>query len=215
MNTRTEKSKVVSKAYDNLSNRLKDIDQLMQAHTALTQFQRARKAAEKAGGELTKISEVVDKLVSPPRRGRRHEVGALNRAAIILLCAHLEGYIEDIFSETAMILLKDRKEEDINWHIEQSLSSFSNPHADRIDRLFASIGLLRITNKLSWQKASNRSIKNRLTSYITLRNKLAHGEQERVDKATVIRFMNFVKVFAKKFDELINNKIEQFIHHKS
>jgi hypothetical protein len=49
-----------SKAYENLDHRMKDIEQLIQAHTALTQFKRARKAAEKAGGGLAKISEVVD-----------------------------------------------------------------------------------------------------------------------------------------------------------
>ena len=39
---------------------MKDIEQLMQAHTALTQFKRARQAAEQAGGGLNQIAKVVD-----------------------------------------------------------------------------------------------------------------------------------------------------------
>lgn len=92
-----------SKAYENLGGRMQDVEQLLEAHKAPTQFQRARKAAEEAGGGLAQISEVIDRLVTEPGRGRRTEVDALNRAAMVLLSAHLQGCIEDVYSEAAKV----------------------------------------------------------------------------------------------------------------
>ena len=55
-----------SRAYENLGRRMKDIEQLMQAHIALTQIKRARQVAQQAGGGLNQIAKVVDSLVSEP-----------------------------------------------------------------------------------------------------------------------------------------------------
>jgi len=202
-----------SQAYRNLDGRMRDIEQLLEAHKALTQFQRARRAVEEAGGGLLQISEVVDRLVSEPGRGRRTEVDALNRAAIVLLCAHLQGYVEDLFSEAARVLLSSTVK-NVEVLIEQGMSSFSNPHAYRIDRLFASIGLPTITNNLSWQRASNESIKRRLTEYIRTRNGIAHGSQDGVTKQKVVKFKRFVEVFARNFDEAVSNEIAAVVGKK-
>jgi hypothetical protein len=42
------------------------------------------------------------------RRGRRWNVAALNRSAIVLCAAHLEGFIEDLFSEALQFVLERR-----------------------------------------------------------------------------------------------------------
>lgn len=202
-----------SKARDNLDRRMKDIEQLIKAHAALTQFQRARKKAEDAGGGLEKIAEVVDSLINAPGQGRRTEVEALNRAAIVLLSAHLQGYIEDIYEETAHALLKSSVA-DIDALVRQGQSGFTNPHAFRIDRLFASIGLPKITDNLSWQRASNKSIKQRLTDYVELRNDIAHGKQSTVYKEKVVRFKRFVEVFARTLEQRIENEVLKVTSHK-
>ena len=199
-----------SEAYKTLGNRMKDIEQLLEAHKALTQFQRARRAAEKAGGELARISEVIDSLVTEPGRGRRTEVAALNRAAMVLLSAHLQGYIEDVYAEAARIMLED-KVRDVEVLIERALAGFSNPHAQRIDDLFATIGLPKITDDLSWQRASNRAVKRRLTAYIQVRNSIAHGGQEGVTKQKVDEFKRFVEVFAKNFDKRVREEVQRVV----
>jgi hypothetical protein len=61
---------VASRAFEQLNGRLNDIDDLMEAHSAV-------------GG---------------PKRGVRWRLAGVNRAAV-LMCAHLEGYIEDVFRE--------------------------------------------------------------------------------------------------------------------
>ncbi len=196
-----------SAAYEHLEHRMRDIEQLMEAHTALTQFQRARRAAEQAGGDLARISHVVSSLVTEPGPGRRREVDALNRAAIVLLSSHLQGYIEDVYTEAARILLQPSLI-NIDTLIEQTRSRFSNPHAYRIDRLFASISLPKITGDLSWQRASNKSVKSRLSRYIYLRNSIAHGSQEQVTKQKVLAFKRFVEVFARNFDARMGSELQ-------
>jgi RiboL-PSP-HEPN len=203
---------MASKAHENLGRRMNDIQQLIEAHTALTQFQRARKAAEEAGGGLKKISVVVDNLVSAPKQGRRTEVDAINRAAMVLLTAHLQGYIEDLYAESAKALLSGSVK-DVNALTSRGLSGFSNPHAYRIDGLFASVGLRNSTSGISWQRASNKSIKKRLTMYIQERNAIAHGKKNRVHKAKVIAYKKFVEVFAEHFDDKIARALGTTLGH--
>lgn len=201
---------MASEAYGTLDGRMKDIEQLLDAHKALTQFRRARQAAEAASGRLAQISEVIEKLVREPGRGRPTEVDALNRAAMVLLSAHLQGYIEDVYADAARILLEG-KVSDIDALIEQAQSHFPNPHAHRIDDLFASIGLPTIMDGLRWRKASNQAIRKRLTEYIRTRNAIAHGTQEPVTKRKVVGFKRFVQLFASNFDEKVANDIQPII----
>jgi hypothetical protein len=65
-----------SKAYASLAGRLADINELMKAHRAV-------------GGKQV---------------GRRFQVVALNRAGVVLLSAHLEGFIENLVEECIELL---------------------------------------------------------------------------------------------------------------
>ena|SRR5271167_3505839 len=196
-----------SMAYANLSLRMKDIQQLMQTHTALTQFRRARRAVEETGGDLAQISSVVNSLVTFPRRGRRAEVDALNRAAIVLLSAHLQGYIEDLHAEAANHLFSSTVK-DPNALITEAQSRLPNPLDYCIEQLFRSLGLPNILEELRWQKASNRRIRRRLSKYIEMRNRITHGSQETISKEKVQGFKHFVELFAERFDAKVRTEIK-------
>jgi hypothetical protein len=198
-----------SQAFQNLNQRMRDIEQLLQAHTALTQFQQARRAAQRAGGELERIAEIIGNLVNQPGRGRRTEVAALNRAAMVLLSAHLQGFIEDLHSEAANIILA-HKAANIPKIIENSKPRTFNPHADVIEKIFDGIGLYEILDTIRWQNARNSTIKRRLTEYIQLRNRIAHGAQESVTKVKVTGFKDFVEHFAENLDELVATKVQEY-----
>lgn len=66
-----------SKSHNNLHKRLQDLAQLYAAHTA------------RAGTSA----------------GRKYGVDALNRAGLVLLSAHLEGFIEDLVKETIDVII--------------------------------------------------------------------------------------------------------------
>jgi hypothetical protein len=200
-----------SQALQNLNQRMQDIEQLLQAHTVLTQFQLACRAAQRAGGELNRIAEIIGNLVNRPGRGRRTEVGALNRAAMVLLSAHLQGFVEDLHSEAANIILAG-KVANIERVIENAKPRNFNPHADIIEKIFGGIGLYEIIDGISWQKTSNSTVKRRLTAYIQIRNKIAHGAQESVTKVKVNGFKDFVEHFAQNLDEAVAIKIQEYIN---
>ncbi len=197
-----------SQSLQNLDQRMQDIEQLLQAHTALTQFQRARRAAEQAGGELSRIADIIENLVNQPGRGRRTEVDALNRAAMVLLSSHLQGFIDDLHLEAANIVL-EYKVNDIEKVVEHAKLRNANPHADVVEKMFDGIGIYEVLDNIRWQKTSNSTVKKRLTDYIQLRNKIAHGAQESITKAKVKGFQDFVVRFAQNLDEIVAVKIEE------
>lgn len=202
-----------SKALQNFTLRMRDVDQLLEAHAVLTQSQRARNAARLAGGDLAKIATVIEKLVTRPGPGRPSQVEALNRAAVVLLCAQLQGYVEEVYQESARVLLAS-KVKDLQALVDQGRSGFSNPHADRIDSLFASIALPPVMQSLSWRNCSNRSVRTRLTNYIRLRNSIAHGGQVSVRKAKVVSFKRFAEVLARNLDDHLANQIQSVTSRK-
>jgi len=162
------------KAYDNLLLRLNDVQLLLISYS---------------------------KIQGP---GYRSITGALYRAVIVLLCAQLEAFIEELYSESAHLLLDDYIL-DTQALINQALSSFSNPQPYRINRLFATIGFSDIINLVSWQGTNAKSITKKLSDYVELRNAIAHGKKERITKDKVYKFVWFVKLFAKSLQEWVNS----------
>ncbi len=198
-----------SQAFTNLQTRMRDIEQLMEAHKVLTQMQKARKAAGNIGGNIGKISDVIESLVTDPGKGRRKEVEPLNRSAFVLLCAHLQGFIEDLHKEAANIILAGRVN-NIDNVVKQAKLGNANPHADIIEKMFNGIGIFEVMDDIVWQKTSNKSVRKRLTDYITIRNRVAHGNQESISKQKVVQFKDFVERLAQKLDEKINSQIKSF-----
>ena len=196
-----------SRSLEAFTNRLKDVEQLLNAHSALTQFHRARKKSENNDGGLNKIAEVINALVVEPGRGRPAEVEALNRAGVVLLSAHFQGYIDDLLFETAHIVLSG-KVRDIDGLVKLAKPQSANPHPDIIEKMFNSVGVYEVLDDISWQKAKNEVIKKRLSDYIQLRNKIAHGKQESVSKQKVLQFKKFVEIFTKNLDEIVCQKIK-------
>ncbi len=110
-----------SKAPDDLAERLKDIDQLITAHDAVVRMRRAKHRARHAGDPTEEAVTTLATLVSPLGRGRVAKVEALNRAAVVLLSAHLEGYIEDLYAQAASSLLQGRVQP--RWIPDQCLTN--------------------------------------------------------------------------------------------
>jgi hypothetical protein len=158
-----------STALTRLHRRLSDVDDLMNAHAAV-------------GGT---------------ERGRRYGVEGLNRAAVVMLCAHLEGFVEDLFTE-AFEAVHDC------LNSRPLISRFHNPWPDQIDSLFAAVGLPKASRGISWRRAGEAAVVRNLEELVRTRNKIAHGGTEvDVSKATVTRFRRYVDGFAKQLDDRV------------
>jgi len=194
-----------SKALTSLTERLKDIEQLLNAHTAITKFNKAESAAKKAGGELAKISSVMHALVTDPGPGKPKEVDAINRAAFVLLTAHFQGFVEDLHAEVGAVILKG-KANDPEAVIKLVKPPRSNPHVNIINQMFSGLAIYELMDSISWQKCDNKSVKSRLKDYLETRNKIAHGKKEPITKQKVMLLKQFVETLAKKLDEKVSAK---------
>lgn len=162
-----------SQALTALTDRLKDVDQLMEAHRAV-------------GGN---------------QRGRRFEVEGVNRAAILMLSAHFEGYLEDVMQE-ALATINPRLE------VEPLTGGFHNPWPDRIDHLFAFLGMKKPSRSISWQRAGNATVRGNLEKLVRTRNRLAHGTTGvQVYKSEVTSLRKYVEGFAQRFDAAVRDQV--------
>lgn len=162
-----------SQAFEGLKERLKDVDQLMAAHAAI------------AGS----------------KPGRKYEVLGINRAALLMLSAHFEGYLEDVMAEAL---------ETINPDLDPAvlIRGFHNPWPDRIDELFAFLGLEKPAREISWQKAGNKTVRENLEILVGTRNRVAHGATGvTVYKTDVVRLRKYVLGFAERFDQKVRARV--------
>src|SRR5579885_3020162 len=202
-----------STARANLSNRLADIDQLLAAHKAITKFKKAEAAAQRAGGALADVGRVFDALITDPGPGKPKEVDAINRAAFVLLCSHLQGFVDDLHKETALIVL-DGRVQDIEKTITLIKPKNANPHVDVIEQMFAGLGIYDVMQNICWQKCANKTVRERLTNYIGERNKIAHGTQVGITKGKVEQFKKYVETIADKLDDTVARQVERLTRRR-
>ena len=157
-------------------------------------------AAEASGGQLQKISDVINALVTDPGKGKRKEVDAINRAAFVLLISHFQGFVEDLHEELGQFVLKGRAR-DPAAVIKLVKPPRSNPHVGIINQMFSGLGIYELMESINWRNCNNDSVKSRLTGYIQTRNRIAHGQKESITKLKVQQLMQFVQLLAEKMDE--------------
>lgn len=228
-----------SDAFTQLNNRIKDLDQLIQAHGLI-------------GGEA---------------RGRRWKLAALNRAALVLATAHLEGYLEDLFKETMEKLLNarvsatrvpdnvkvlglrrlagpimrtsDRKKQTVallrilkkakkyghpakkissrdirGVDYEAELQRFSNPKPEFINDLFWYLGIDDILSKIQWRRAPSRKIWRYLKELVGKRNSIAHGTVGINVKKEEVRYCReFLIRFAQKIERVVGEHLRNVTGH--
>lgn len=194
-----------SQALLDYRERLKEVQQLLDAHSALTRLRRAEAATANGIPDLQNIGAFVKNLVTPPGRGRPAEVHALNSAAIALLSAHLQGYVVDLYREVAVSTLTG-KVRDVNALVETA-NLRGNPNTENITKLFASLGYPSILDSISWQRMSNAQLKGKLRTFNMLRNQIVHGSSGTVSKGQVENYLNVFTSFANKLDAQLRAQV--------
>jgi len=195
---------VSSNALKNFVDRLQEVQQLLDAHTALVQLKKAQALANSGTG-MSQVLGVIQALVSAPGKGRPPEVQALNAGAIALLSAHLQGFVTDLFQEAARHLLTGHVP-DVDALLDAA-NTRGNPNENNIRRLFASIGFSDVLLGVSWQKVGNKAVRTKLRSFNELRNRIVHGKSEKVHKKQVAIYMSVWRNFAGKLDDRVGSEI--------
>jgi len=195
-----------SNALTAYEERLKEIDQLLDAHEALVRLRKAEAALGSTGTtDLKAALKAIQHLVNEPGPGRPREVHALNSSAIALLSGHLQGFIADIFNESAGVLLNGSVKDLAT--LQGAAPTRGNPNEANITKLFCTLGFPDILDGISWQAVSNDSLKKNLKNFNVLRNRIVHGSSETVKKSTVRKFAKLWKNFGRRFDEKLRAEI--------
>lgn len=204
---------MASQALTDFKERTKEVEQLIEAHAALTRLRKAEKAMKSQSQTLQNVATVVQHLVSDPGPGRPQEVHALNNAAVALLSAHLQGFVKDLFEEAASRAL-DGKVLDVP-SVLKAANTRGNPNEPNITRLFESIGFADVLDRIAWKNMSNKRLRTNLRAFNELRNRIVHGSSERVRKAKVSNYLRVLTNFAEHLDNKLQRDIRQLTGRNS
>jgi RiboL-PSP-HEPN len=180
-----------------------DIERLLEAHKALSQL-RQIEAAATGQTDILRALSVAQRAFAGPARGRRWKMEALNRAGIVLLVAHLEGYVEDLFAEASGLVASavfDTRHYSTEAFVRQGTSSFRNPKPENIRELFKRLGLQDMLGSVHWGSLTNSEVRSRLGDLVSLRNDIAHGKRPSVTRLQLRREVAFSRRLARHLDK--------------
>jgi len=170
-------SHMPSNALSIIPDRVQDIDELLNAHT----------------------------LVGGSKKWARG-TGAINRAAILLLTSHLEGFVEDLFVEAFELLFPGRKAEPF-------IKRFHTPNCRNIDDLYEFLGLKDVTKSISFTPVSNAKVRQAIDDLVKLRHKIVHGGLTRSYIADVRSWLGYLTGVANKLDEIVGAHLQRVLGH--
>jgi hypothetical protein len=161
-----------SEALRQIPSRIKDIEELLEAH----------------------------KQVGKGRRWARG-TGAINRAAILLLTSHLEGFIEDLFVEAFQKLFPGRNPR-------RFVKYFNTPKCDNIDDLYEFLGLNDVTSRISFTPVSNKKVKEAIDSLVKLRHEIVHGQLTRSYVVDVRSWRGYLSGISRELDKIVASHLK-------
>lgn len=116
--------------------------------------------------------------------GRQWDLGALNRASVVMCLSDWEAYVEQLVKE-AIETFKPAVPSNTLWQSIKAdagsqVGRFNTPNVENVKRLIAdTIGLQDVTAEWAWQNTTPKQAKVRLTEAINHRHKIAHGVNPR------------------------------------
>ena len=138
---------------------------------------------------------------------------AIYSAVIVLLCARLEAYVEDVFSFT-LSQLRFYKQKTIGESEElEQVEQFRNPSTKNINRFFQAVGIQNILDKVHIDRMKKTQVYKAINQIVELRHKIAHGKtcsvntNYPVNLTDCIRFYKFVRRFFISFESEVNRNL--------
>jgi hypothetical protein len=172
---------VPSFAKKNLLRRLRDVDEIVTAHFVLTGGHRGRPAL---------------------RQG-----AALTRAGVVLLAAAMEAFVEDLFEESARLLMPTRTADELNQLFENTSKRLNVADVHKTNLLYFNLGIQWVLERIRWQKFSNKSFQKTLNKLVETRNQIAHGSQPGVRLQSLRKWRGFVLRYSQKLEEAMSARI--------
>lgn len=178
---------MASSAYKSLGPRLKNVEELLHAHSHLT-----------GGG------------VGAPSKKAGHRTGSsLVRAGYVLLTCALEAFVEDLYEEAGKLVYANLPHKEREALYKQTSQRFNTPTPHNINMLYYSLGMPNICADIKWQKRSNKAFRDWLERLVKLRGEIAHGKMPRVRKDRLKSCKKAVERFAKSFESKVAGEVKR------
>lgn len=118
-------------------------------------------------------------------RGRQWELGALNRAVVVMSVSAWEAYIEEVLREAIIALRPVPPAALGNWSAlfaaaRSQIGRFNTPNVQNVRGLISDfIGLADVTDAWSWRNCVPQQARDLLADALQCRHQIAHGVNPR------------------------------------
>lgn len=168
-------------AFQELQERLKDVNELVKAHRALTGV----------------------------GRGRRYEGAAITRAGVVLLAAATEAYVEELFDESADLIFAAMNQDELTRFKKATSGRLNNANVYKIELLYFNLGCLFVLKNIRWQKCSNDAFKKELNRFIDARHQIAHGKKPHLNLRSLLKWKDMIDNFAPRLQDRLRDHVEE------
>ena len=171
-----------SQARLELNTRLKDVDELIAAHTAVTGGGRGRPA--------------------------KRQGAAITRAGVVLLSAATEAFVEDLFEDAAAQIFAGMPPAELDKLFKNTSRRLNNADVHKTEMLYFNLGMPWALHGIKWKKFRNDTLLLELNRLIETRGSIAHGRGGTVGLHTLRRWKNMVEMLAPRLEAKVADHVE-------
>lgn len=166
-----------SNARETLIQSLSDVQEVINAHSALN------------GGGAGRPAQ---------RQGQ-----ATTRAGVVLLCAAMEQFLEDLFEEAAPLIYPTATQAELDRLFQGTTRRLNHPGLHQVTVMYFSIGMNHPFNTISWRKMNNASFRNKYDDFLQMRGRIAHGRRPNVRLQTLRLWKSMVEQLSVGLERLV------------
>jgi len=123
---------------------------------------------------LLELNKGINKLSLGKRL--RPSKNALLRGSVVLIVARIENFVEELFEWAAAKVFINLTKEELLQYYKISSKKFNTPNSDNINKIFLSIGIPNIMNRIHLDSAKNKLLVKKLDEIVNKRHDIAHGK---------------------------------------
>ena len=115
----------------------------------------------------------------------------------------MEAYVEDLFEESAKLIMPDRTEDELESLFKNTSGKINNANIHITQMLFFNLGIPWVTENVRWQKFSNKEVKKSINSLVEKRNQIAHGKRPGVRLEMLRKWKGVVEKYSERLDRIL------------
>ena len=170
----------------------------------------ARQSFERS---LLDVNEVIKGHVALTGGGRgrpaKRQGQAITRSGVVLLCAAMEQFLEDLFREAAPLIYPNATGDELDRLFSATVDRLNHPSLHHVTVMYFSIGMNHPFNNIRWPKMTNDTFQATYNRFLETRGQIAHGRQPTVQLKTLRSWKTMAELFATRLERLVADHIEE------